>query len=540
MNLGPVLLPVLLRNETVPKGKELSMEQCRMTSRLIRNFSKIQEKLAILLSASSPGNEMHTAIVELLRIMVGMPLMRCIENPVSECLMNLVIPVKCMAYGGQIGQWTEQATALDRFGPLLGSGGQKSKVRAVLKVHVHKIKLHNHPLFSDEQVAYAALLREYANYTYLLNKQSVEHWNLKLLKLMESLKKLILKFDNDERAFDSGDFTLQIRNLYYGLLHILSQLYETKRIVYEQSNKLYAAWQTVKSIRRDKGYSNTVGVLHCRKITGEDDDDKRERKRKVVVEDSEAFNVEGTISQAYILAAPKLVKDAQIILQKISSGERSEHEDLNSFSKHRQWVNNAVDKLNSQDLSLKYIFRLVGSGQITPDREINDSIERTRRSALQKTDFRIVIRVKNKIITRSRFANVNAGTIDGVVVDIMQVFEFRIFNQPQKLTVDIVYRNHSLLDQREYFAGSCSIDVPGRKLNAMDDHQRRLLTNDSSSGFTPLARWYDFFEKDSMNNKRNGTLFSFTKKTSEKARSEVAVFTDYSIINHVERGNFFV
>lgn len=519
---GPVLLPILTRNERPPKGKELHLEQCRMTTRLVRNFSKIQEKLTFLASISKPGNDMHTAMVELLRIMGGVPLMRCIENPVSECLMNLVVPATALAYGGQIGQWTELATPLDRYGPLLGSGGQKSKERAVLKVHVHKIKLHNHPLFSEEQVAYAVLLKEYAKYTRLLNIQPYDHWNFKVVKHLDSLKKLLAEFNNDEKSVATDEFVVQIENLYYGLLHTLSQLLEFKNVLFDLSNKVYTAWQKVKSIRREKGYSNTIGVLLCRKVIGEeDDDDKKDRKRKVKSDES-VSSLTSLYPPSYVLEIPKLIKDAQAIIQRTSSTSNEyEEQDSGLYNKHRQWVGNAVEKLNSQDLSVKYVFKLEARGQVTPDKEIVDAIERSRRLALQKTEFRVVIRIKNKVITRSKLGHMNVSTVDGAVVDIMQTFELRVFNQPQTISFDVVYRNNTFFDQKDNFAGSSSIEIPGKVVNATDDHKRRLLSSDCSSGYAPVARWYEFSESASVIEKKKRPFYGCTRNVSDKSPAEV-------------------
>ena len=288
----PSLIPLLAPREhtvTSDSKKEAEGSQSRMTSRILRALVMIQQRLLTLSAASLPGNDMHTAAVDFLHIINGLPLMRQIENPVGGTLMNLRVPDPCMPYGGQIGQWTELATTLDRLGPLLGSGGQKNLSRSVLRVHLHKIKLLHHPFFSEEQTIYATLLRQYSDYARLVQGHYLDYLTSRFLGILSKLESTLPEaLDGEDIAPQSDeDALMRMGALYYDLLDTLSKLLENKLLLVELCQSLSGTWQKLRDIRRNKGFTNTVGVLQCRKImrSGDEATTGRAGRRKRIAKD---------------------------------------------------------------------------------------------------------------------------------------------------------------------------------------------------------------------------------------------------------------
>jgi hypothetical protein len=133
-----------------------------------------------------------------------------------------------------------------------------------------------------------------------------------------------------------------------------------------------------------------------------------------------------------------------------------------------------------------------------------------------------VLRIKDKVVTKSKYVSVNTSTLDGVTLDFMQSFEFRVFNQPEKLSVEIVHNKGGIFDQQEIFGGMTLVRMPGRALGRVDAFKRKLLSSDSASGYAPVAGWYHFSEAKSVNpRKKDLTVFNMMVKVSDKSPTEV-------------------
>jgi hypothetical protein len=511
MVLGPILIPLLASNEG-PAGPFRTVEQGRMTMRLVRDFTQIHERLEMLAKLPDSSEELPAPIVELLRLMHGIPLLKNIDDPVADKLVNLLLPEISISYGGQIGRWTELATAVDRYGPLLGNGGHKSETRSVLRIHLHKIKVLSHPLFSTEQVAYADMLREYSNYSKLVHGRSMDYLISRLHVISSRLKQY-----TDRDGVEAGQM-MALQMIYHDLLHTLSQLLETRTYLSQVSNSLYTNWQRVKSLRKEKGFSCTSGSLLIRAI-GEDGerrpDDSKSRRRKIKVE--EDIDIESDKLLAVTLdSLPRLVKDVHTLLAAADSIDA--HESDNDFSNHKQWLATAANKLTSPELTPRFAFRLVNKGLITADKDVLDASERSRRHSLQKVRFRCVIRIKDKIISKSRLVALDTSSVDGSILDFMQSFEFRVFNQPQNVSIDLYYSSGTLLDHKEHFAGTCRIPLPGDQ--GKDTGHKHLQTH-SASGYTPIAGWFQFSESIGITQKKDDCFAVFWKTEANKTHIEV-------------------
>ena len=81
------------------------------------------------------------------------------------------------------------------------------------------------------------------------------------------------------------------------------------------------------------------------------------------------------------------------------------------------------------------MLRLSEDGEATPQSQVDNDIEESsRRSVMQKTQFKCVIRLNNKAITETKECTLSHSTL---TVDFRQYFEFRVLHQPDSLFVDI-------------------------------------------------------------------------------------------------------
>ena len=195
-----------------------------------------------------------------------------------------------------------------------------------------------------------------------------------------------------------------------------------------------------------------------------------------------------------LTALPKLVKQLHDKLAAYSAPDDAAAE---GFAQQRQFLADTVSQLNSPDLALKYAFKLVGTGAITPDKEVFDAKEKLRRRDLERLQFRCVLRVNNKVLTRSTVAKLSTDSVDGVVLEIMQSFECRVFNRPSAVALDLVCSSGRIFAYEEVLAGSVRVPIPGRSVSIQGKRLASQLVGDAASGYAPISGWNVFSDRGS-------------------------------------------
>jgi hypothetical protein len=173
-----------------------------------------------------------------------------------------------------------------------------------------------------------------------------------------------------------------------------------------------------------------------------------------------------------------------------------------------------------------YVLRLSEDGEATPQSQVDNDIEESnRRSLMQKTQFKCVIRLNNKVITETKECSLNHSTL---TVDVQQYFEFRVLHQPDSLFVDIYAMTPgftSLLPLKtSVLVASVGVPFPGQHAGAQSGgsgYSKKL--SPSAHMFTPVAGWQHFSSPCA--------LFGDLKAPGVVSSGAILCATEYDLVN---------
>jgi len=91
-----------------------------------------------------------------------------------------------------------------------------------------------------------------------------------------------------------------------------------------------------------------------------------------------------------------------------------------------------------------------------------DAAEFNRRMALRDLKFKATLNINGKVVTSTELHQINHPSL---TVDFRQSFEFRIFNEPKSISIDIYCSNKHTLVRYEKFVANILVPFPGQVAN---------------------------------------------------------------------------
>lgn len=181
---------------------------------------------------------------------------------------------------------------------------------------------------------------------------------------------------------------------------------------------------------------------------------------------------------------------------------------------------------NTKTVYPEYVLRLSEDGEATPQSQVDNDIEESsRRSVMQKTQFKCVIRLNNKAITETKECTLSHSTL---TVDIQQYFEFRVLHQPDSLFVDIYAMTpgfSSILPLKSsVLVASIGVPIPGQDTGSQSGgsgYSKKL--SPSAHMFTPLVGWQNFSS--------TCALFGDLKAPGVSSAGAILCAAEYDLVN---------
>jgi hypothetical protein len=208
-------------------------------------------------------NERALAGVYLLKQLGAGPVFKAPESMINEQPVQPVIPKPSVAYGGELGQWSEDATAKERLGVIAARFDSKKVSRSVLRIHLHTLTITNHALMSLEEQLYNRLRRVYAQYRAAMQQRAVGYMAYRLYSIILELSR-ITKLP--EGLLDDDDYA-SLKMLYRDLLETLPAVCGARAAVDSLTATLYQTWRDIQETRRKQGFHNTAALLIAKPIT---------------------------------------------------------------------------------------------------------------------------------------------------------------------------------------------------------------------------------------------------------------------------------
>jgi hypothetical protein len=408
--------------------------------------------------------------------------------------------------------------------------------------------------FNDMKSAFAVYrsMFEHQTLPYLTNRVVVVlHELTRLVQHSDELAR------NGE-ALEADDLLL-LKNLYFDLTESLPLLRELRSSIDTLTANLYDDWKEMKEIRRSAGFIGTKAKMVVKRIDplsgaksgfnegkGEDNEEESEdggqrswdELRKSLPGVAELLtNVHALLLEMDLEAAKSFhygddINVAEEVAKAMkgprrpprngkpgaagSGGEESDSVEkmarspsgravTGSGTKAEEIRGNYIrakaamatissDLASTKTLYPEYVVRLSEDGDTTPESQL-DSEELNRRSLLQQTSFKCVLKLNGKVVTETKSYNMSVNTL---TVDVLQYFEFRVLHQPDSIYVDIYASTPSSFSaiipiNNNVLVASVGVPYPGQSQGGDaggSGYSKKL--SPSAHMFTPVAGWLTF------------------------------------------------
>ena len=193
-----------------------------------------------------PGPHRRVPGADLIKKLGHHAAFKMLENPVVDTVAQPVCPDVSIAYGGEIGQWGNDASQKERLGTIVVKSDQKKTNRSILRLHLHTLTLGDHPLFSQEERKYTHIRRLYSQYSAVFEQRTTGYLSYRLYALVLELMRLVSIQDaqNAQGVQDlQEDDVAVIRRLYRDLLDTLPMLTELRCVIDAMSESIYDSWR---------------------------------------------------------------------------------------------------------------------------------------------------------------------------------------------------------------------------------------------------------------------------------------------------------
>lgn len=169
---------------------------------------------------------------------------KILENPVVDTLAQPVLPETSIAYGGELGQWGNDASPKERLGTIIATNVFKKPNRSILRVHVHALSVANHPLLVDEEREFVGLRRAYSQYSAVFEQRTTGYLSYRLAALLMDLTRL------SNSPEPQPEDLLVMRRLYHDLIETLPCLCELRAVIDALGKSIFDSWTKLQDTRR--------------------------------------------------------------------------------------------------------------------------------------------------------------------------------------------------------------------------------------------------------------------------------------------------
>ncbi len=291
---APTLTSALLQSaEPLPEalvrsidGMDASLHLARATHRLIREARADGEREAIKTRFEAKSNgieaedrrgargqrgkeneESQKLSSNMLRQLSVGPVMKIAENPLDERASVPVVTDTSRSVGGVLGNWGPDASIRERLGPLAVAHDKRSGCRSVLRLHLHQMHLHEHPLMNAEEVQFGRLKNTFSMYRSLVEQQTLLFLSERLQVVEKELQRLMRLHaqHGDDLDADEG---LLLKALYFDLCETVPLLTELRLSVDSLTTSILDQWRQIKEHRRSSGFTSTRATVTVRPVRG--------------------------------------------------------------------------------------------------------------------------------------------------------------------------------------------------------------------------------------------------------------------------------
>lgn len=485
----PLLTPILLRGEAVnPAITPLTTQNItlsRITQRILREIIALREK-GFHSDESNPFYKSYTATVEMLDRQDESPIFKLSNDPWDYSYSRLVVEDPNHDEAGQVTQWSQDSSIVQKYGPLPGSFHHHSTDGTLMRLFLYQAVLSEHPYINGEERLYASMKETFSQYSAVFEQKALEYLAERIQTLSKTMQDLItLK----RELFDEEK--VQLQHCYKELLELLPLLSDYCRKIHSLTMQLTTAWKDLKEVRRRQTYSTTPGLLRVRKLTSNlSVPSTTQGVRPSTRGNAPKSDLTWEKFCELLSDLPVRFKQAQVLLrlvrneQTLINQQGAEGKDdggggaVNRRS-HQQAPSNFSQLTSSSDEAMERELQIItkttnelkqsaglvpafalqlSEGSPMTAEGLLPEIERKRRKDLKSLKYRLQVRVNGQVVQ----AFAHSEILDtSFVLDIRKYYELRLLRMPQDVTVDIYCSMPAWSSVTDQFISSIHIPIPG-------------------------------------------------------------------------------
>lgn len=483
------------------------------------------------------------------------PVLQVIEDPTRSYHSQPLHPMISLAYGGEIGNWSENTPDMTRLGHYLPRD-VKNKVnkRIIMRLHLHQFNVLQHPLFIDEDRVYSSLSQVFSQYktileehvfTYLISrcKTQIDEF----FKSFQVLKAISINNRQSSLDYDVYELIENTKELIKQITLTIIELDEGFQSFQTISTEVYRQWRQLQDIRQRQGFISTKGRLTVKRIKKNTQTTSVTTRNEVFntitddnidgLEDLRSDNDQRTWSELKLLLndLTNNINDANIIIN-----ELTDNQDKNSMIHNFTSIQSNIKSINSYSSSTPEVILCLSEDQdIITTTDHLPRHELYRRQALSHIKWKLSLLVDNQWITCMKSIQIKSFPHHSHVLN--EYIELRVYHTPKRLDLVI-----SCLDSTQSVMNG--LGLPSLSLSSLTGRYYDIATINIPSyqsgkyirtmthSQTPVVGWFtcstDKYPFKSTNatvktSKDEGSVVSNPKtpvKTSEGHRTHQSMF----------------
>lgn len=449
--------------------------------------------------------------------------MQLINDPIDYRRALTILPPLSPKFGGILGQWDSLAPLKERIGPLPNIDDKQGQKRTVLRLSIMRIALTKHPLMCREEMLFVQLKQLYSKYRALFEQNIFSYLAYRLSVLLSEMRTLSMRSSDD--VLQDQNLITTVRNLYNDLIGTVPMLLELRESFERLSIDISTLWTELQEARRLQGFASTKAELTTRTLSAIPRTGDQDFLPNLELEEQSWKSHLKT----HLSDLPKVIKDIQFLLIEADSQDKSlsttagkksvaalslikreGNAKLNARDASRSdfgsVLRNAAEEaetrksvveclmagltsLVDKGMLPKEILKLTSDRVIDPDNKVSVE-EKKRRRQISSYRFYVVIKVNNKILTKTSLIPI---TMPGLLITFKCNYDLKVLHQPKDLAVDIMmirrsnYCTPNVLKHR--LIARLSLPIPGQHLQPANKKGSKPIY---VAGLSSVPSWLEF------------------------------------------------